>query len=246
MTSSTRITIDNEQFFKTGDLGRYNAREELLHLGRIDFQIEINGQRVEAAEIETTILTWSLSEITNCLAVKFSQNDNDSIVAYIVSNSSQLDIESLRHHCRDRLRQYMVPSYFIVLNSFPLNANGKVDRSQLPPPSAYSSVSTQSIENDEGPKSALEEQVHALWCSLFDRAIISRHTNYFALGGSSLSLVQLFNHYQFHLASDKQLDILGFFNNATIAEHAQLLISGKAEATTIWRPLNLIRGTCFT
>ncbi|CAF1176133.1 unnamed protein product [Didymodactylos carnosus] len=131
LTSRTRVIIDNKQFFKTGDLGRYNATGEILYVGRINFQIEINGQRIETADIETTIVNWSPSEISDCLIVKFSQGDKDSIVAYIISHSTQLDTESLRDHCKDRLRQYMIPSYFIVLDKFPLNANGNVDRKQL-------------------------------------------------------------------------------------------------------------------
>lgn len=239
----THVTIDNEQFFKTGDLAQYNTGGELVYNGRVDFQIEINGQRVEAAEIEMTILAWSLNEISNCLVVKCFQDDKNSIVAYIISHNLQLDIESLRNYCGDHLRQYMIPSYFIILDNFPLNTNGKVDRKQLPLPSVAGKVPTQLIQADEGPLSELEERVHDLWCTMLHLDAVSRYANYFALGGASLSLVQLFNYYQFYLTPDKQLNVSDFFFNATIADHVRRLISSETKTTNIWSPLHLTQGT---
>ncbi|CAF1312241.1 unnamed protein product [Adineta steineri] len=125
-TDNMFVTIDNQIYMKTGDLARYNERGELVHSGRIDFQVKVHGQRVETTEIENTIITWSSDKISNCLVTKAPQND-DFLVAYVVSNDLQIDTEELRQHCRKYLRQYMVPSIFIILEKLPLNANGKID-----------------------------------------------------------------------------------------------------------------------
>ena len=133
-TNNIFVTINNQIYIKTGDLARYNLRGELISVGRVDFQIKIRGQRVEATEIENTIKSWSPSKITDCLVTKVPQSD-DLLVAYVISNDSEVEIEEIRAYCNKHLRQYMVPSYFVVLDKFPLNANGKIDRKQLPPSS---------------------------------------------------------------------------------------------------------------
>ncbi|CAF1410830.1 unnamed protein product, partial [Adineta steineri] len=125
-TNNMFVTVDNQIYMKTGDLARYNERGELVHAGRIDFQVKVHGQRVETTEIENTIITWSCDKISNCLVTKAPQN-NDFLVAYIVSSDLQIDTEEIRQHCSKYLRQYMIPSIFIVLEKLPLNANGKID-----------------------------------------------------------------------------------------------------------------------
>ncbi|CAF1112710.1 unnamed protein product [Adineta steineri] len=230
LTKKTRVTINNEHFFKTGDLARYNTRGELVHVGRVDFQIKIRGQRVEASEVESVIMAWSPNVITNCLVVKLTQEE-DLIVAYMVSNNLKLDIESLRDYCKERLRQYMIPSHFIVLDKFPLNVNGKIDRKQLPSPP--SNVPSEFVKADEGLMSELEDQVHRFWCSKFELDSIPRDADCFALGGSSLTMMLIFNYYQANLVPEKQLDDLEFFTHPTIADHVRLLTYIKTKTSSI-------------
>ena len=86
-------------------------------------------------------------------------------------------------------------------------------------------VSIQFGKGDEEPMSELEDKVHRLWCSMLRLDGIPHHANWLALGGSSLSLMQLFTYYQFYLALEKQLNVLDFFINPTIAEHVRHLRS---------------------
>ena len=236
------FTIGNQVYLKTGDLARYGTRGELIHAERLKFQIKVRGQRVESNEIENTISSWSPSKISSCLVIK-APHDDDLLVAYVISNDLELNTEEIRDHCNKHLRQYMVPSYFIVMNKFPINASGKVDRKQLPLPSLQFDASTNFLQSKDQPMSELEEKVHHLWCSTLRLDIVPRHMNCFALGGSSLSLMQLFNYYQFHLTPDKQLNIRDFFINPTIAEHVQLLINSKANTYIKWISLHLVQGT---
>ena len=235
------VTIKNQVYLKTGDLARYNTRGELVYVGRIDFQIKVHGQRVEPAEIENTIMSWSPSKISNCLVIKAPQKD-DVLVAYVVTNDLELNTEEIRVHCNKYLRQYMVPSYFVVMDKFPINANGKIDRKQLPLPSLWLDPSTNFLSIEDRSMSELEEKVHRLWCSTLRLDTIPHYMNCFALGGSSLSLMYIFNYYQFHLVPDKQLNVLDFFINPTIAEHVQLLINSKTEPHIIWSSLHLVQG----
>lgn len=240
-TVNTLAIINNQIYLKTGDLARYNSRGELVHAGRVDFQIKIRGQRVETTEIEGTIMQYSPEKISNSLVIKAPQND-DLLVAYVISNDSALDTEEIRSHCKKHLRQYMVPSYFIVLDKFPLNSNGKIDRKQLPLPTSLYDVPSAFAQIEDQSMSELEKRVQGEWCSMFGLNNISRDANCFTLGGSSLSLMQLFNYYQFHLVPEKQIDVLDFFVNPTIADHVQLLMKSKPKTQILWNPLHLIQG----
>jgi hypothetical protein len=241
-TADMFTTIDNQVYIRTGDLARYNAQGQLVHVGRADFQIKIRGQQVETVDIENTITSWSPSKISNCLVTKVPQND-DLLVAYIISNSLEVDIEVIRDHCNKHLLHFMVPSYFLVLDKLPLNANGKVDRKQLPLPSINYEALANAVQIQDQPMSELEEKVHSLWCSTLRLDTVPRHMNCFVLGGSSLSLMQLFNYYQFHVAPDKQLYVVDFFINPTISEHVRLLINSKIRTDFVWSPLHLVQGT---
>lgn len=148
LTSKTRVIIDNKEFFKTGDLARYNAKSELEHIGRTDFQIKVDDQLIETAEIERTIIGCCPREISSCLVFKLSQEE-DLLVAYAISDNSQFDTELIRNYCKDHLRANMVPCYFVVLDKFPLNENGQVDRKQLPLPSLSTNISSPPIKADE-------------------------------------------------------------------------------------------------
>ncbi|CAF0911439.1 unnamed protein product [Adineta steineri] len=222
-TNNMFVTVDNQIYMKTGDLARYNERGELVHAGRIDFQVKVHGQRVETTEIESTIITWSSDKISNCLVTKAPQND-DLLVAYVVSNDLQIDTEEIRQHCSKYLRQYMVPSIFIVLEKLPLNANGKIDRKNLPIPD-FSVLAT--IANDRRyiePIGKVEILVHSLWCEILGHSRISTTANFFSIGGHSLLFIRIYQHYRTLFNLDNEtINIRSFLDHNTIAEHAKLL-----------------------
>ncbi|CAF4019630.1 unnamed protein product [Adineta steineri] len=240
-TDNMFVTIDNQIYMKTGDLARYNERGELVHAGRIDFQVKVHGQRVETSEIENTIITWSPNKISNCLVTKAPQND-DFLVAYVVSNDSQIDTEELRQHCSKYLRQYMVPSIFIVLEKLPLNVNGKIDRKNLPIPD-FSVLAT--VANDRRyiePTGKVEILVHSLWSEILGHSRISTMANFFSIGGHSLLFIRIYQHYRTLFNCDKEtINIRTFLDHNTIAEHAKLLENIKINNIQAkqWRTLHI-------
>ncbi|CAF4391230.1 unnamed protein product, partial [Rotaria sordida] len=77
----------------------------LLHYrGRKDYQIKLHGQRIELGEIERCLLNTSISA---CVVIKWN---DDHLIAYV--QSSDIDVEELRHHCECHLPSYMIPSLF--------------------------------------------------------------------------------------------------------------------------------------
>ncbi|CAF4248414.1 unnamed protein product, partial [Adineta steineri] len=151
--------------------------------------------------------------------------NDDHLVAYI--QSSNIDQSQIHEHCQTHLPPHMIPSKFIILDRFPLNSNGKVDRKRLPLPD-FSHQSTEHLLTHDLQLSALTNDteiiIHDIWCHLFQQTQISHQTNIFTIGGHSLLLMQLHQIYKtrFHLESNN-LSIIDLFQHPTIIQHAQLI-----------------------
>ena len=123
--------------YHTGDLGYMLSDGYLVHVGRKDFQVKIRGYRVEVSEIERTLLenqAIGQSVIIPWEDPRGNKNDN-CLVAYVVPREGQaLAISEVRSFLREKLPSYMLPSFFVIVDRFPLTLSGKVDRRSLPPP----------------------------------------------------------------------------------------------------------------
>ncbi|CAF2828704.1 unnamed protein product [Rotaria sp. Silwood2] len=231
LTAKALIEIDDELFYRTGDLVRLDSKGFLHYVGRKDFQIKLRAQRIELGEIEQCLLQSS-SKVTNCVVTKY---DDEHLVAYV--QSSDNNEEPLRTYCRFHLPQYMVPSKFIILQQFPLNANGKVDRKRLPIPNISSSRSSTAIDF-KIPRNEIEKRVHSLWCEVLQYVgeQISIEESFFNIGGHSLLLIQLYHRYKSEFDfSSQAISIAPFLQYATIAEHAKLLetVKTKMQSTSL-------------
>ncbi|MED2699648.1 amino acid adenylation domain-containing protein, partial [Bacillus thuringiensis] len=112
--------------YKTGDCGKMHSEGYIEFLGRQDYQVKIQGYRVELEEIAHCLLTYKQVEH----AVVIDQTDENGIkflVAYVVTEQN-ISTTELRKHLRDHLPDYMIPSYFVYLDQLPLTPNGKLDR----------------------------------------------------------------------------------------------------------------------
>ncbi|UUZ50643.1 phosphopantetheine-binding protein [Massilia sp. B-10] len=81
----------------------------------------------------------------------------------------------------------MVPSAFVVLDAYPLNPNGKLDRKALPVPDQSAVVAREY----EAPQDAIESALAAVWQELLGLDRIGRHDHFFELGGHSLMVISL-------------------------------------------------------
>ncbi|CAF4176879.1 unnamed protein product [Rotaria sordida] len=141
--------IDGEIFYRTGDFVRMDSNGLLHYQGRKDHQVKLHGQRIELGEIEQCLLKTSISA---CVVIKWN---DDYLIAYV--QSSNIDEEQLRKHCQSHLPPYMIPSIFVILEKFPMNVNGKVDRKRLPPPN-LSTVPLLSTDVSIVPHNQFEER----------------------------------------------------------------------------------------
>jgi amino acid adenylation domain-containing protein/non-ribosomal peptide synthase protein (TIGR01720 family) len=122
------------RMYKTGDIGRYTANGCLEFFGRKDQQIKIHGHRIEIGEIEHTIIRVSAVEDAVVLCWK-EENGNASLAAYLKVPENYIhNAEAIKESLKACLPPYMVPSYILFLNEFPLTANGKTDRKAFADP----------------------------------------------------------------------------------------------------------------
>lgn len=172
--------------YRTGDIGRILRTGEVEIFGRIDSQVKINGHRIEIGEVERVIA--EVNGVADVVVVVEKQLDGNSMLAaYIRSAGSAISHESLLTEIRERLPEYMVPRAIQVMSSFPLTANGKVDRQRLvrvrekPPVSEI----TRSVDDD------LEQMILVPWREVLRNEALSSVDDFFYSGGHSLAALSL-------------------------------------------------------
>ncbi|CAF1526956.1 unnamed protein product, partial [Didymodactylos carnosus] len=220
----------NAKCYKTGDLGKYDANGEIVYCGRTDFQVKLRGQRIELGEIENVIVKSSSSQISNCVVNKVhdDKTKQDYLIAYIqmAANNAMNEGDKLKSqaklYCQTHLPLYMVPTMFTILDKFPLNSNGKIDRKLLPKLDFTAANMNDDMTITE-PKTDVEREICNLWCKILCLDKISMQQNFFASGGTSLSIIQLFHCYQANFTLNKHLSISDIFQHPTVEEHVQLI-----------------------
>ncbi|MBE9034041.1 non-ribosomal peptide synthetase [aff. Roholtiella sp. LEGE 12411] len=205
------------RLYRSGDLARYLPNGELEYLGRIDNQVKIRGFRIELGEIETTLSQYPRVRETVVL-VREDIANHRRLVAYIIPDQkSALCLNELRYFLKRKLPEYMIPSAFVVLETLPLNPNGKVDRRALPAPE---NLRPELATNYQAPQSEVEKTIAKVWKQVLQIEKVGIHDNFFDLGGHSLLVVQVNNQIRETLKQD--LSVVEMFQNPTIkslAEH---------------------------
>lgn len=202
--------------YRTGDLARYGDDGNIEFVGRTDSQVKLRGYRIELGEIEV-VLGQHPGVRENVVVLREDTPDDKRLVAYVVRQQPPPDEEALRLFIQERLPAYMVPSAFVFLRALSLNANGKVDFQQLPPPD----VNAQTQSHGK-PYTAIEEILAGIWQAVLRIEQVGVHDNFFQLGGHSLLATQVISRVRAALQVD--LPITSLFETPTIAGMAARLI----------------------
>jgi amino acid adenylation domain-containing protein len=222
------------RLYKTGDLARYRTDGNIEFLGRIDNQVKIRGFRIELSEIETVISQHHKVEKAIVIP-KGNLYDSKHLVAYIVSKSPQEQtIIELRQFLKEKLPEYMIPKAFVILDSLPLTANGKVDHYAL------KAIDSQSRLIDKAfiaPRTPTESTLAKIWAEVLNVENVGIHDNLFDLGGNSLLAIRLLD--QINKRFERDLPLSNLFLNQTIESLAIALYS-KTDSLR-WSPLVTIQ-----
>ncbi|NEP86223.1 MAG: amino acid adenylation domain-containing protein [Okeania sp. SIO2C2] len=210
----------NSKLYKTGDLARYLPDGNLEFIGRIDNQVKVRGYRIETGEIEST-LTQNPSVKQTVVLAKEDNSGHKILVAYLVLESETPEgtqteaIGKLKHYLKQRLPEYMIPSWFVVLPQLPLTPNGKVDRKALPVPNVASSVSTEYV----APQTQTQKALAEIWKEVLGIEKVGIHDNFFDLGGHSLMATQVVS--RVRQTFNIELPLTKLFENSELVSLAQ-------------------------
>lgn len=173
-----RTCGDDARMYHTGDMVRMRGDGNIEYIGRIDSQVKIRGYRVELSEIEGAILSYE--GIKEAAVTVIEKSGNKYIVAYYTGPSP--DTQIWQEFLKPLLPEYMIPAFYVHLDSMPLTPGGKIDKRSLPAPS----VDTER-EGYEPPVNKVQEQL----CEIFEKALgmekVGINDNFFELGGTSLT-----------------------------------------------------------
>jgi acyl carrier protein len=179
--------VAGERLYRTGDLGRYRSDGEIEYLGRKDGQVKVRGYRIEKGEIEA-VLSAEEGVREAVVEVRSDPMGVAQLIGYVVGQAETIDGEALRRSLRRKLPEYMIPLRIIPLAQLPLNANGKVNRRELPEPDDWGGDS----EGDyQAPNNPVEELVVKTLTEVLGVDRIGVRDNFFDLGGHSLAAMQV-------------------------------------------------------
>lgn len=171
----------------TGDIVKARPDGNLIYVNRKDWMMKINGQRVEPSEVEAVFK--KIPGIDNAIVKGFTAgNKRQYLCGYYISRSGVGEREIV-DYLSSKLPAYMVPVYYVKMDSFPLNMNGKTDRKSLQSPAVAEDVIIR--EPYVAPQNDVETKLcHAFECVL-GHSQISVDEDFFFLGGDSIRVMKL-------------------------------------------------------
>ncbi|MFB7355012.1 amino acid adenylation domain-containing protein [Streptomyces gardneri] len=213
--------------YRTGDLVRWLPEGNLEFLGRIDQQVKLRGLRIELGEIESAL--GAHEDVAAAAVIVREDTPGDKrLVGYCVPVAGrELTIAGLRARLRESLPDYMIPGWFVFLDTLPFTPNGKVDRKALPQPEG------DRPETDGeyvAPRTEVERIVADIWSEVLGLDRIGVHDDFFQLGGHSLRAVRLATRLQ---DAGYALSVRAVMQYPTVAEAAELI----SRAGTVSRSL---------
>ncbi|MCX6584522.1 MAG: non-ribosomal peptide synthetase, partial [Candidatus Aminicenantes bacterium] len=225
---SKRFLVAGGPLYRTGDLARWlpdptaQGAYIIEFLGRIDQQFKIRGFRIELAEIENRLLDHeSVKEAI--VMTRLNTAGARYLCAYIVP-AGDLSTSEVREYLSAGLPDYMVPSFFVLLEKIPLTPNGKLDTKALPIPS---DSDLQRETDYVPPRTRMEQLIAGIWREVLGVEIIGVHDKFFNVGGNSLDVIRVNDNLNRFL--QENIPVVDMFRYTTIADLARYLTREETE-----------------
>ncbi len=219
------------RMYRTGDLCRWLPNGEIDFLGRIDHQVKLRGYRIELGEIESGLVQHpAVSQ--SVVVLREDRPGDKNLVAYVVLQRGASESPSeLREGLRRKLPDYMVPTFFVMLESLPLTPNGKIDRKALPAPDYSPSGFSQGTAGQTkiAPRDDFEVIVAGVWRRILAREDLGVTEDFFELGGHSLMAARMIH--ELSSICGITLPLAELMRGATIEHLASVLRGDTAPRT---------------
>ncbi len=186
------------RLYRTGDTAKWLPGGRIQFIGRNDLQVKVRGFRIELKEIERKLLEHPrINEVI--VAAPKNKEGERYLCAYIVLTEQPetegrrnfLPAGKLRRFLSSLLPKYMIPSFFIQLETIPLTRNGKVDLKALPVPETV--TASGSVPTENTPADEMQKKIEKIWIELLglEETAIGLDTSFFDIGGHSLKATTL-------------------------------------------------------
>ena len=204
------------RLYNTGDLARYLPDGNIEFLSRTDYQVKIRGFRIELGEIEAT-LGQHPAVRQSIVLVQEDGSGEKRLVAYVAAEAmAGTTPNELGGFLKDKLPEHMVPAVFVMLDAFPLTANGKVDRRALPMPDGRRPELDEAYVAGRTPA---EELLAEIWSHVLGVERVGIYDNFFQLGGHSLLATQVVS--RIREAFQVEIPLRSMFEAPTVAGLAE-------------------------
>ncbi|PTL76744.1 non-ribosomal peptide synthetase [Vitiosangium sp. GDMCC 1.1324] len=210
------------RMYRTGDVARWLPDGNVEYLGRADFQVKIRGLRIELGEIESALEQHPTVQQAVVVAREDVPGDK-RLVGYVVGRGgpAAVDVGALGAHLREKLPEYMVPSALVVLDTMPLNPNGKVERKALPAPKLE-----RAREEPVPPSTPTEAGVAEILGELLHVEQVGARDDLFKLGGNSLMATRVIARLRARFSVELSLRVL--FQHSTVQQIARLVDEARS------------------
>jgi len=176
------------KIYRTGDLARYLLDGRLEVLGRTDQQVKVRGYRIELGEIESVLLQHAAVQDAVVIVREDVPGDKRIVAYLILAGDEPMPAAELRGSLQQSLPEYMLPSAYVPMESFPQTPNRKVDRKALPAPDGSAATLSEVFE---APRDELDQKLAAVWSNILGVDKIGITDDFFDLGGHSLLAMRL-------------------------------------------------------
>lgn len=223
LTAESFIATRYGRAFRTHDLGRWNINGDLQTLGRADDIVKISGQSVALGEIERALLHYPGVRRASAMQIR------GRLVACVESpDFDQKHSIDWREYLGNALPSYMIPAQVVVLPRMPINSAGKVDRKALLEVVDSFFEGARTTEGGEAPQGPLEQLIATIWEDVIGFHPIFREDNFFALGGTSLMVIDVSQRLQ---VSGHNVSVQMILASLTIVELARRITAQEEQST---------------
>ncbi|XP_076070735.1 uncharacterized protein LOC143042341 [Mytilus galloprovincialis] len=218
-------TSHGDRLYRTGDWGYMLSDGRLEICGRCDSMVKIRGYSIEVQAVESALM--ELPMVNACVVLVEGQEGEDKfLVSYIVPEG-QTTKKDIRAILKLRLPYYMIPSYFVFLQSIPMvETTGKLDKKALP---NFDKEHESDSDTIAAPNTDTEKKVAVVWCKVLKIQDIDIQDSFFDLGGHSLLATELMMNLR--QMFDVDLNVCDLFTYPTITTLSQFIEAKKNKRT---------------
>jgi acyl carrier protein len=217
-------TQKGERLLKTGDVARVRASGEVEYLGRASDQVKFRGHRIELNDIES-VLNRHRKVRESKVAAPEDQTGRHLTAYIITAGEGELSTDELQRHLADELPKYMIPERLVILKSWPLSEDGKLDRAAL---AALQAPAVEATAGYAEPQTEIETKIAAVWREVLKAEKVGLNDNFFDLGGNSLLIARACG--ELRTALGRDIPVVDMFKHPTVGALARHLSQPQPES----------------